>query len=111
MPATRPVTLTGTVTEDTRFRHVPGDADLGVAYFTLATELHISPTPGAPAVARTVQIQCTAARGTVADVMFDQLKRGGRVTVQGYPVLNTPAGPGPRLRQLSTLLVEPLPAA
>ena len=111
MPATRPVTLTGTVAGDTRFRQIPGEANLGVAYFILATELHISPAPGAPAVARTVQIQCTAARGTVADAMFDQLKRGARVTVQGHPVLNPPAGPGPRLRQLSTLLVEPLPTA
>ena len=111
MPATRPVTLTGTVTEDTRFRQLPGEGDLGLAYFTLATELHIAPAPGAPAVARTVQVQCTAARGTVADAMFDQLKRGARVTVQGHPVLGPPAGPGPRLRQLSTLLVEPLPTA
>jgi hypothetical protein len=111
MPAIQLVTLTGTVTEDTRFCQLAGDADLGVAYFTLTTELHISPAPGAPAVARTVQIQCTAARGTVADAMFDQLKRGARVTVQGHPVLNPPAGPGPRLRQLSTLLVEPLPTA
>ena len=109
MPATRPVTLTGTVTEDTRFRQLPGGG--GVAYFTLATTLHLSPAPSAPAVARAVQIQCTAARGTVADAMFDQLKRGSRVAVQGHPVLNAPTGPGPRLRQLSTLLVEPLPKA
>lgn len=109
MPATRPVTLTGTVAEDTRFRQLPGGG--GVAYFTLATTLRLSPVPGAPAVARAVQIHCTAARGTVADAMFDQLKRGARVAVQGHPVLNAPAGPGPRLRQLNTLLVEPLPTA
>lgn len=109
MPATRPVTLTGTVTEDTRFRQLPGGG--GVAYFTLATTLHLSPAPGAPAVARTVQIQCTATRGTVADAMFDQLKRGARVVVQGLPRLNAPVGPGPRLRQLNALLVEPLPGA
>jgi len=107
MPATRPVTLTGTVTQDTRLRPLPGGG--GQAFFTLATTLHISPAPGAPAVPSTVQIQCTAARGSVADAMFDQLRRGNRVSVQGHPLLNAPSGPGPRLRQLNTLLVEPLP--
>jgi single-stranded DNA-binding protein len=108
MPATRPVSLTGTVTEDARFRPLPGGG--GVAYITLATTLHVSPTPGAPAQPRTVQIQCTAARGTVADYMFDEVKRGWRVVVQGSPLLNPPTGHGPRLRQFNTLLVEPLPA-
>ncbi|HTJ68185.1 MAG TPA: hypothetical protein VL551_11700 [Actinospica sp.] len=109
MPATCPVTLTGTVSADTRFRDLPGGG--GLAYFTLATELTSSPAPGAPAVKRTVHIECTAARGTVADVMFDQLKRGTRVTVQGHPLLTPPPATGPRLRQLNTLSVEPLPQA
>ena len=109
MPAPLPVTLTGTVSADTRFRDIPGGG--GLAYFTLATEMTSSPAPGAPAVTRTVHIECTAARGTVADVMFDQLKRGTRVTVQGRPILTPPPASGPRLRQLNTLLVEPLPQA
>ena len=109
MPAPLPVTLTGTVSADTRFRDLPGGG--GLAYFTLATEMTSSPAPGAPAVKRTVHIECTAARGSVADVMFDQLKRGARVTVQGRPILNPPPTSGPRLRQLNTLLVEPLPQA
>jgi single-stranded DNA-binding protein len=109
MPAPLPVTLTGTVSADTRFRDIPGGG--GLAYFTLATEMTSSPAPGAPAVTRTVHIECTAARGTVADAMFDQLKRGTRVTVQGRPILTPPAASGPRLRQLNTLLVEPLPQA
>ena len=109
MPAPLPVSLTGTVSADTRFRDLPDG--LGVAYFTLATEMTSSPAPGAPAVTRTVHIECTAARGSVADVMFDQLKRGTRVTVQGRPILNPPPTSGPRLRQLNTLLVEPLPTA
>ena len=109
MPATRPVTLTGTVSADTRFRDLPGGG--GVAYFTLATEMTSRPAPGAPAVTRTVHIECTAARGSVADVMFDQLKRGARVVVQGRPILTPPTAAGPRLRRLSTLLVEPLPQA
>lgn len=108
MPATRPVSLTGTVTEDARFRPLPGGG--GVAYITLATTLHLPPTPGAPAQPRTVHIQCSAARGSVADYMFDEVKRGWRVVVQGSPLLNPPTGPGPRLRQFNTLLVEPLPA-
>ena len=109
MPATRSITLTGTVTEDTRLRPLPGGEAL--AYFTLATTLHLPPAPGAPAVAREVRIHCTAARGPVADTMFDQLKRGSRVAVQGHPLLNAPTGPGPRLRQFNTTLVEPLPMA
>ncbi|HEV2347027.1 MAG TPA: hypothetical protein VGS97_23195 [Actinocrinis sp.] len=107
MPATRPVTLTGTVTQDARLRPLPGGG--GVACITLATTLLLAATPGAPAQPRTVQIQCTAARGLVADYMFDQVKRGLRVVVQGSPVLNAPTGPGPRLRLLNTLTVEPLP--
>lgn len=106
MPATRPVTLIGTVCADTRFRDLPGGG--GVAYFTLSTELTSSPAPGAPVITRTVHVECTAARGTVADVMFDQLKSGTRVTVQGYPLLALPPTSGPRLRQLDTVCVEPL---
>ena len=108
MPATRPVTLTGTVTEDARFRQLLGGG--AVAYITLATTLHVSSAPGAPAQPRTVHIQCSAARGSVADYMFDEVKRGWRVVVQGSPLLKPPAGPGPRLRQFNTLLVERLPA-
>lgn len=108
MPATRPVTLTGTVTEDARFLPLRGGG--GVAFITLATTLLVPAAPGAPAQPRTVQIQCTAARGSVADYMFEQVKRGWRVVVQGSPLLTGPSGPGPRLRQLNTLAVEPLPA-
>lgn len=108
MPATRPLSLTGTVTEDARLRPLPGGG--GVAYITLATTLHVSPAPGAPAQPRTVQIQCSAARGSVADYMFDEVKRGWRVLVQGSPLLGPPTEPGPRLRQFNTLAVEPLPA-
>ena len=42
--------------------------------------------------------------------MFDEVKRGWRVVVQGSPLLNAPTGPGPRLRQFNTLRVEPLSA-
>lgn len=109
MPAPLPVTLTGTVSADTRFRDIPGGG--GLAYFTLATEMTSPSAPGAPAITRTVHIECAAARGTIADAMFDQLKRGTRVTVQGRPILTPPPASGPRLRQLNTLYVEPLPQA
>lgn len=108
MPATRPVTLVGTITEDARLRPLPGGG--AVAYITLATTLHVSAAPGAPAQPRTVHVQCSAARGSVADYMFDKVKRGWRVAVQGSPLLNPPAGHGPRLRQFNTLTVEPLSA-
>ena len=106
MPANRPVSLIGTVTEDARFRPIPGGG--GVAYITLTAELN-SAAPGAPAQTSTVDIQCSAALGSVADYMFDEVKRGWRVVVQGSPLVNPPTGPGPRQRQFNTLLVEPLP--
>ena len=95
MPETRPVTLAGTVTDAPALQPLPtGPGGIGPAAFTLATILNTSPTPGAPARPQIVLVQCSAAHGTVADEMFDHVKRGAQVVVQGTPLLQ--GAPGAR---------------
>ena len=85
MPATRPVSLTGTVTEDARFRPLPGGG--GVAYITLATTLHVSPAPGAPA------------RGAGASRWPPRRRRAGRAAARALERARTARRCRPRRRR------------